>query len=162
MTTVNAPRRGATRTPEQTAGLLTAIAILTAMIGILILNLPPYARLVRGAIATAFGFSIWIWLAYLLATVLLLGVQSAEVRPILLMNPDVDKYARVKWLSLVAYALDLLLGWFAWPPVADLSRWWVTKSLADVNFINVIMIVCTVYGFSWLAAQLKKLSKDLA
>jgi hypothetical protein len=31
-----------------------------------------------------------------------------------------------------------------------------------VNFINVAMITATVYGFSWLATQLKKLSKDLA
>lgn len=161
MTTVNAPK-GTTRTPEQTAGAITAVAVITAMGGILILNLPPYGRLVKGAIATAFNIQIWAWIAYLLGAVLLFGIQAAEVRPILLIHPDVDKYERVKWLSLVAYALDLLLGWFAWPPVADLSRWWVTKSLADVNFINVIMIVCTVYGFSWLAAQLKKLSKDLA
>jgi hypothetical protein len=159
-----------TTSPEATAGLITAFAIIIAMLEILILNLPPYARLIQGAIATAFNIKIGSWviwslqigtgLAYALGAILLLGIQAAEVRPILLNNPSVEKYERVKWLSLVAYLLDLILGWLAWPPVADITRWWVTKSLADINYVHVVMIISTVYGFSWLTAQLKKLSQD--
>lgn len=160
MTTINT-NKVKNLNSEQIAGVLTATAIAVALIGILALNAPPYKRLVQGAVLTAFRLKMWDWLAWGLGAVILFGIQGAEVRPIFLHNPPLEKYERIKWVSLMAYCLDLILGWFAWPPVENLSRWWVTKSLNEVNWVHLLMIVCTVYGFSWLMQQLKTISKDL-
>lgn len=150
-----------TQTPEQTAGTLTAIAILTGMTLIIALNLPPYAKLLTTAAAIAFSFTLSPWIAYPLGAILLLGIQAAEVRPILMTNPSVERYERVKWLSLLAYVLDLSLAILAWPIVSDFPRWWVTKSLGDINYAHLAMVVATVYGFSFLCKQLKNISQDL-
>jgi len=160
MTTVNVGT-GRAKSPQHTATSIVAIAILFAMVIILLLNLPPYARLLVTASKIAFGFNLSPWLAYPLATVLLLGIQIAEERVLLLVSPTVEQYERVKWLSLQAYALDLALGLIAWPLVDNVARWWVTKSLAGINYPHLAMLVATVYGFGFLAKQLKNLSKDL-
>lgn len=161
MTTINTNSKFKKLNSEQTAGLLTVTALVVALAGILILNAPPYKRLVSNAFLTAFGINLWPWLSWTLGVIILHGIQAAEVRPIFLHNPPLEKYERIKWVSLMAYCLDLILGWFAWPPVENLSRWWVTKSLNEVNWVHMIMIICTVYGFSWLMSQLKTISKDL-
>lgn len=156
--------KGSTKNPptsQQGAGAMTAIAILTAQVLIIILNLRPYAQLLITAAALAFAFNLSPWIAYPLGAILLMGIQSAEVRPILMTNPSVEQYERVKWLSLLAYVLDLALAILAWPIVKDFPRWWVTKSLAEINYAHLAMIVATVYGFSFLTQQLKNIYKDL-
>jgi len=160
MTTVNVGT-GRAKSPQHTATSIVAIAIMSAMAIILLLNLPPYARLLVTAAKIAFGIDLPLWIAYPLAVILLLGIQVAEVRILLLISPTVEQYERVKWLSLQAYALDLGLGLIAWPLVDNVARWWVTKSLAGINYPHLAMIIATVYGFGFLAKQLKNLSKDL-
>lgn len=155
---------GSAKTPptsEQSAGAMTAIAILTAQVLIILLNLPPYARLLITASAIAFGFRLTPWIAYPLGAILLIGIQAAEVRPILMENPSLAKYERVKWIALLAYVLDLALAILAWPIVKDFPRWWVTKSLGEINYAHLAMIIATVYGFSFLTQQLKNIYKDL-
>lgn len=148
--------------PDQTAAAVTILASYLSMGVVIAANYRPYKRLLDGVLTRALGFTPWGLVSGLGGFILQMGIQSAEIRPLLLERPTVEQLRRASAIATLAYIADMGLAFYNhWPVKVPLEQFWVTRSLSDLDPFNVGMIIATVYGPELILRLTQALQKDL-
>lgn len=145
--------------------ILGAAAIVTCRVGqvlIVACNIVPYTRLVGSLIAKVFGFKLWWPLAGGTGFLLLVGIQAAEIRPLMVHRPNPEKLKRIEQVATLGFLMDAVLALVNWPVInTSLARFMAAPTLSSVNLINCLMSVAIVFGVAKLEGIIQTVQRDL-
>lgn len=149
-------------TPQESAAAFTLLAARVVMLIVVIANVPPYKRLVSDFFFTLFGVRFWQWATIVIGGVLQAGVQAGEIRPLLINRKSPEQYRRITGVATICYVTDVALALYNWPPIkVSLAQFWLTKNFSDLAWLNIGMIIATVYGPELLVRFTHTIERDL-
>ncbi|MGB0560190.1 MAG: hypothetical protein ACPGVO_00085 [Spirulinaceae cyanobacterium] len=131
--------------------------------GIIVMaNVRPYSRLVTDVLAKVFGFQLWGPLSAATGFVLLLGIQAAELRPLMIHRPNPEKLKRVEQVATLGFLVDAVLALYNWPVIeVSLARFVAAPTLSSVNWINCLMAIAIVFGVAKLESIVQTVQRDI-
>ena len=143
--------------PDAVAGNLIRFSCRVTQGAIIAMNVAPYAGLIHSLTSQVFGRDFPTFADAGVGFVILVGIQAAELRPLIMHRPTPEALERAEEIANRAYAVDLLLGFLAWPPLrVSVERFVMAGSWRDLDLWNIAMIVAITFGVSALEKTIQK------
>ena len=143
--------------PDAVAGNLIRISCRVTQAAIIAMNIAPYAGLIHDLTSRVFGRDFPTFADAGVGFLILVGIQAAELRPLFMHRPTPEALERTEEIANRAYAIDLTLGFLAWPPLrVSLERFIMAGSWRDLDMWNIAMIIAITFGVSALEKTIQK------